>query len=128
MKKNIFLLCAFLMLTCSCAPQLIPPREQHRMTIIEAPPRMIFRAVKPALMKNGYEIIHRDITTGLVKAHKIGMNRHLVIRVRKKGPNASTVKINVIAKKNGRVLSVPEKTMLEVEAILNELKQLANMK
>ena len=110
------------MLTVSCAPKLVPPQDQHRMRRVQAPVDVVYRAVKPSLMKHGYVIVDSDVTIGLTKARKINGKKFMVISVKKQSEGGSFVKIKLIAIKNGRPLKVPEKTMLELENILQDIE------
>ena len=109
----------------SCMPKVIPPPDQQRSILVNVQAEDAYRAVKPALMKNGYQITGRDITVGLTKAKKINHNKHLIITVKSKPPEGTVVKIKLIVRKNGKPISVPEKTMTEVDTILQQIKLMA---
>ena len=105
-----------------CAIKMVPPEQQYSSISIFAPFQETYKAVKPALMKNGYKILARDITVGLVKAKKINRNKFLEIIVKPKSEQESFVNIQLIVEKNGRRLGVSEKTMAEIETILDDIK------
>lgn len=109
-------------LVTACAIKIIPPEQQYRSFSISAPFQKTYKAIKPALMKNGYKILTRDITVGLVKAKKINRNKYLEIMVKPKSNQKSFVNIQLIVEKNGRRLGVSKKSMTEIETILDNIK------
>ena len=125
MKKRISSIWFILFFILSCSPKLIPPQEQYRDRVINAQVNATFRAVEPSLMKTGYAIVERDISTGMIKAKKINGDKILVISVRNHPAGGSHVKIKLIVRKKGRLLRVPEKAMHEIDMILDEIRRLA---
>ena len=126
MKKTVLWVFVLLLFAVSCAPKLIPPQDQHRMMRVDKSVNDVYRAVKPSLLKNGYAITERDITTGVVKARKINGEKMLIISVKRHPDGGTFVKMRLIVKKNGRPLRVPEKTMLELEKILQDMKAISS--
>lgn len=105
----------------SCALQMIPIRKQYRTRLIVAPYEITFPAVKSALMKNGYEIIGMDFQMGQIEAKKIRNNKYLKISVNPEKRKGVIVKINLSVWKNGNRLSVSERTMTELDTILEDI-------
>ena len=126
MKKIVLFVLVLSFFFLSCASKLVPPHEQHRMATVKAPVNVVYRSVKPSLMKNGYTIVHRDIKTGVTKAGKRNGKKMVVISVRRNPEGHALVKIRLIARKNGRPLAVPEKTMCELEKILQDIESIAS--
>ena len=126
MKKIVLSVLVLPFLFLSCASKLVPPQDQHRTIKVAAPVNAVYRAVKPSLMKHGYIIVDRDITTGVTKARRRNDNKMVVISVRRNPEDNALVKIRLIAEKNGRPLQVPEKTMNELDQILQDIQHIAS--
>jgi hypothetical protein len=109
----------------SCSLQMIPIRKQYRTRFIAASYENTFLAVKSALMKNGYKIDEMDFQMGQIEAIKIRKNKYLTISVKSEEGKGIFVKINLAVWKNGKRLSVSEKTMAELDTILNEINAVA---
>ena len=126
MKKTVLCVLILFFFTISCAPKLVPPQDQHRMAKVEAPVNVVYRAVKLSLVKHGYAIVDRDITVGLTKARKINGKKLVVVSVRNHHEGGAFVKIRLIAGKKGRPANVPEKTMSELENILQDIETISS--
>jgi hypothetical protein len=105
----------------SCSLQMIPIRKQYRTRLIAAPYESTFLAVKSALMKNGYKIVAMDFQMGQIEAKKIRKNKYLRASINPKKRKGVLVKINLEVWKNGRRLDVSERTMAELDSILEEI-------
>ena len=132
MRRPFHIVCIFLVfLLFSCLPKMIQPRDQHMAIIVSAPMKEAFLAVRPSLIKYNYQIDKADVAVGMVKGVKTrgssNVTKEIIISVQSVDAKTSQVKINLSVTKYDvqggcRQLSVPEKTMKELEGILNEIK------